>query len=34
MDGDVLLQWSADRRFLFVREAGNLTLRIPHGRFE
>ena len=28
VDGDVLLQWSADGRFLFVREAGNLTLRI------
>jgi hypothetical protein len=28
LDGDVLLQWSADGRFLFVREAGNLTLRI------
>ena len=27
-DGDVPLQWSADGRFLFVREAGNLTLRI------
>jgi hypothetical protein len=27
-DGDVLLQWSADGRFLFVREAGNLVLRI------
>ena len=28
LDGDVLLQWSADGRFLFVREAGNLVLRI------
>lgn len=28
VDGDVLLQWSADGRFLFVREAGNLALRI------
>jgi Tol biopolymer transport system component len=28
VDGDVLLQWSADGKFLFVREAGNLTLRI------
>jgi hypothetical protein len=28
VDGDVLLQWSADPRFLFVREAGNLTLRV------
>ena len=28
MDGDVLLQWSADGRFLFIREAGNLALRI------
>jgi eukaryotic-like serine/threonine-protein kinase len=28
VDGDVLLQWSADGRFLFIREAGNLTLRI------
>ena len=28
MDGDVLLQWSADGRFLYVREAGNLTLRL------
>jgi len=27
-DGDVPLQWSADSRFLFVREAGNLALRI------
>jgi hypothetical protein len=27
-DGDVPLQWSADRRYLFVREAGNLSLRI------
>jgi eukaryotic-like serine/threonine-protein kinase len=27
-DGDVPLQWSADGRFLFVREGGNLTLRI------
>jgi Tol biopolymer transport system component len=27
-DGDVLLQWSADARFLFVREARNLILRI------
>jgi Tol biopolymer transport system component len=27
VDGDVPLQWSADGRFLFVREAGNLTLR-------
>jgi eukaryotic-like serine/threonine-protein kinase len=27
-DGDVPLQWSNDGRFLFVREAGNLTLRI------
>ena len=28
VDGDFLLQWSADGRFLFVREAGNLVLRI------
>jgi Tol biopolymer transport system component len=28
VDGDVLLQWSDDGRFLFIREAGNLTLRI------
>ena len=28
VDGDVLLQWSADPRFVFIREAGNLTLRI------
>lgn len=28
LDGDVLIQWSADGRFLFVREAGNLALRI------
>jgi Tol biopolymer transport system component len=28
VDGDVLVQWSADGRFLFVREAGNLTLRL------
>jgi Tol biopolymer transport system component len=27
-DGDVPLQWSADGRFLFVRETGNLSLRI------
>jgi eukaryotic-like serine/threonine-protein kinase len=27
-DGDVPLQWSADGRFLYVREAGNLALRI------
>ena len=27
-DGDVLLQWSTDGRFLFIREAGNLALRI------
>jgi eukaryotic-like serine/threonine-protein kinase len=27
-DGDVPLQWSADGRAVFVREAGNLTLRI------
>jgi Tol biopolymer transport system component len=27
-DGDIPLQWSADGRFLFVREAGNLNLRI------
>jgi len=27
-DGDVPLQWSADGRFLFIREAGNLGLRI------
>jgi Tol biopolymer transport system component len=27
-DGDVLLQWSDDGRSLFVREAGNLVLRI------
>jgi len=27
-DGDVPLQWSADGRFLFVREAGNLVLRV------
>ncbi len=28
VDGDVLLQWSEDGRFMFVREAGNLTLRM------
>jgi dipeptidyl aminopeptidase/acylaminoacyl peptidase len=28
LDGDVLLQWSVDGRFLFVREAGNLVLRV------
>ncbi len=28
LDGDVLLQWSADGRSLYLREAGNLTLRI------
>lgn len=28
VDGDILLQWSADGRFLFVREDGNLTLRL------
>lgn len=28
VDGDVLLQWSGDGRSLFVREAGNLVLRI------
>jgi eukaryotic-like serine/threonine-protein kinase len=28
VDGDVLLQWSADPRFLFLREAGNLVLRV------
>ena len=28
IDGDVLLQWSADGRSLFIREAGNLVLRI------
>jgi WD40 repeat protein len=28
LDGDTLLQWSADGRFLFVREAGNLLVRI------
>jgi serine/threonine protein kinase/Tol biopolymer transport system component len=28
IDGDIPLQWSADGRFLFVRETGNLTLRI------
>ena len=27
-DGDVLLQWSDDGEFLFVREAGNLVLRL------
>jgi hypothetical protein len=27
-DGDVPLQWSADGRFLFVRETGKLALRI------
>jgi Tol biopolymer transport system component len=27
-DGDVLLQWSADGQFLFVREEGNLVLRV------
>ncbi len=27
-DGDVPLQWSTDGRFLFVREGGNLALRI------
>lgn len=27
-DGDMVLQWSADGRFLFVREAGSLLLRI------
>jgi hypothetical protein len=28
VDGDVLLRWSADPRFLFLREAGNLVLRV------
>jgi len=28
VDGDVLLQWSADGQFLYLREAGNLVLRI------
>jgi hypothetical protein len=28
LDGDILIQWSADGRFLFVREAGNLALRL------
>jgi WD40 repeat protein len=28
VDGDVLLQWSEDGRSLFIREAGNLVLRI------
>jgi Tol biopolymer transport system component len=28
LDGDVVLQWSADGQSLFVREAGNLVLRI------
>jgi len=28
MDGDVLLQWGADGRFLFIRERENLVLRI------
>ena len=28
LDGDVLLQWSADGRSLFIREAGNLVLRM------
>lgn len=28
IDGDALLQWSADGRSLFIREAGNLVLRI------
>lgn len=28
LDGDVLIQWSADGKFVFVREAGNLALRI------
>jgi serine/threonine protein kinase/dipeptidyl aminopeptidase/acylaminoacyl peptidase len=28
LDGDTLLQWTADGRFLFIREAGNLVLRI------
>jgi dipeptidyl aminopeptidase/acylaminoacyl peptidase len=28
IDGDVLLQWSADGGSLFIREAGNLVLRI------
>jgi eukaryotic-like serine/threonine-protein kinase len=28
LDGDVILQWGADGRMLFVREAGNATLRI------
>jgi Tol biopolymer transport system component len=28
LDGDVLLQWGADGRALFVREAGNLELKI------
>jgi len=27
-DGDVLLQWAADGRFLYVREEGNLVLRM------
>ena len=28
LDGDVLLQWSSDGQSLFIREAGNLVLRI------
>ena len=28
MDGDTLLQWTADGKSLFIREAGNLVLRI------
>jgi serine/threonine protein kinase len=28
LDGDVLLQWSGDGRSLFIREAGNLALRM------
>jgi Tol biopolymer transport system component len=27
-DGDIPLQWSADGKFLYVREAGNLVLRL------
>jgi eukaryotic-like serine/threonine-protein kinase len=28
LDGDTLLQWTPDGKFLFIREAGNLVLRI------
>ena len=28
LDGDTLVQWSADGKFLFIREGGNLVLRI------